>query len=316
MNAYIAFLAFGFALSIATYALTIPLSHMVLMLINKPITSTEMSWTFGLFAIPAFIVGMGCPIFSFFFKSTRKLGVVCYSIFFCLVNTLFFWLIFILIYIVYMLCNLDIIVSFSNTFISGNLMPYSMRIIVVCILLILSLLFDIFGFYRGHSYDIKEMTFFTPKLTKNVDFVHISDVHIGSRSKSHSQKIVDLILPLKPNFVVITGDLTDSPQIDQDEFSPFEKLREHCQIYMCFGNHDNFSGQVKVQQWCEKCGIQILDDAIAFERELNCSIVGVSDYAKEKVCVEVMTECSTHISEQSYNILLHHRPHGDRKSVV
>ena len=98
MNESIMFIAFGFMLSIATYALCVPLIHMIFMLIDSPITSTELKWTFGLFSIPAFIVGMGCPLFAFFFRITRRLAVVCYSIFFSLVNTLFFWLIFIFFY--------------------------------------------------------------------------------------------------------------------------------------------------------------------------------------------------------------------------
>ncbi|ELP88736.1 hypothetical protein EIN_104290 [Entamoeba invadens IP1] len=107
---------------------------------------------------------------------------------------------------------------------------------------------SIYGLIEGHLLHVKNITIKSDKFDRPFKFVHTSDIHIGSRFLSHAEKIVKLILKEKPQFVVITGDLTDSPNVQEYELLPFKKLSEKCPIYMCMGNHDYVTSKTKVEE--------------------------------------------------------------------
>ena len=57
---------------------------------------------------------------------------------------------------------------------------------------------------------IKQLKFYHSKIKKNLSFVFLSDIHIGSNSPKILKKIVHLINQENPKFVLIGGDLIDS----------------------------------------------------------------------------------------------------------
>ena len=170
-----------------------------------------------------------------------------------------------------------------------------------------------FALKRGHSMIIKELSFTSSKIQQPIHFVHISDVHMGSRNEKHAEKIVEMILPLKPDFVVITGDLLDSPMVNPSEFDAFKKLTKQIPVYLSFGNHDYLTGEKKVRELCEYAGIQIIENEILTQKNLNCSLIGINDSGKTQY-IKQMKITTEQLTNDTYNIMLHHRPQSEQET--
>jgi len=73
-----------------------------------------------------------------------------------------------------------------------------------------------------------------------VEIVQLSDIHVGSQFREETfQKVIDEINSLKPEAVVITGDLTNEGLIDQ--YEKCKKLISQIdvdKIIAISGNHD------------------------------------------------------------------------------
>jgi len=73
-----------------------------------------------------------------------------------------------------------------------------------------------------------------------MEIVQLSDIHVGSQFREETfQKVIDEINSLKPEAVVITGDLTNEGLIDQ--YEKCKKLISQIdvdKIIVISGNHD------------------------------------------------------------------------------
>jgi len=73
-----------------------------------------------------------------------------------------------------------------------------------------------------------------------MEIVQLSDIHVGSQFREETfQKVIDEINSLKPEAVVITGDLTNEGLIDQ--YEKCKKLISQIdvdKIIAISGNHD------------------------------------------------------------------------------
>jgi predicted MPP superfamily phosphohydrolase len=97
----------------------------------------------------------------------------------------------------------------------------------------------------------------------------ISDIHLGTIwGAERVEKIVSNINALKPDLVLISGDLLDAgiDAVSEKEqiVEAFQKLEARYGVYACLGNHDSgFGVHAKPQQtvaFLERCGIKILLD--------------------------------------------------------
>ncbi len=68
----------------------------------------------------------------------------------------------------------------------------------------------VYGFINAKYVSIKQLKFSHSKIKKNLSFVFLTDIHIGSNSPKILKKIVLLINQQNPRFVLIGGDLIDS----------------------------------------------------------------------------------------------------------
>jgi predicted MPP superfamily phosphohydrolase len=101
----------------------------------------------------------------------------------------------------------------------------------------------IYGFSNKYNYHIKRIPVNFPNLPsafKGMKVVQISDIHSGSfTDKGAVEKGIDMILSLKPDLILFTGDLVNNKS---DEIVPyldiFSKLKAPLGVYSIFGNHD------------------------------------------------------------------------------
>jgi uncharacterized protein len=81
--------------------------------------------------------------------------------------------------------------------------------------------------------------------------VQISDIHVGPTIKAAFVKeIVERVNALKPDMIVLTGDLVDgSVDYLTDDVSPFSQLKAPAGKFFVTGNHEYYSGAL---QWLKK----------------------------------------------------------------
>jgi uncharacterized protein len=101
----------------------------------------------------------------------------------------------------------------------------------------------LYGFTNRYNYNIKRIPVKFPNLPeafRGMKIVQISDIHSGSlTNKEGVKKGVDMILALKPDLILFTGDLVNNLA---EEIEPlmdvFDKLKAPMGVYSIFGNHD------------------------------------------------------------------------------
>ncbi|NTS41658.1 metallophosphoesterase [Flavisolibacter sp. BT320] len=101
----------------------------------------------------------------------------------------------------------------------------------------------LYGFTNKYNYNVKRIPVKFPNLPeafRGMKVVQISDIHSGSLvNKEGVKKGVDMIMALKPDLILFTGDLVNNLA---EEIEPlmdvFDKLKAPMGVYSVFGNHD------------------------------------------------------------------------------
>ena len=160
------------------------------------------------------------------------------------------------------------------------------------------------GIYAVTKIREAPLTLVNPLLDKNYRLVHISDVHVGSRSKQFLHKVIDQVASHKPDAVMITGDLLDLSHVDQHHLEPLSRLQ--CPAYLCLGNHELYVDLEKAILAIETNGVKVLRNESAMLGKLQ--IHGVDDQNDKRHVHTVMNQ-QARLSDY-YQILLYHRPDG------
>ena len=115
-----------------------------------------------------------------------------------------------------------------------------------------------------------------PDSWRNRTIVQLSDVHLGSiRGLRFLGGVIDQVNALKPDMVVITGDLFDGMGGDLESFAePLSTIEAAHGVFFVAGNHEGYLGLTTPLSVVERAGIRILDDEVIEIDGLQ--IVGVS----------------------------------------
>jgi predicted MPP superfamily phosphohydrolase len=101
---------------------------------------------------------------------------------------------------------------------------------------------------------------------KKINIVMLSDLHLGDIvDKQRLSKIVIEINKLKPDLVILAGDIIDDyiqPFIDQDMGKELKKIQSKYGVYAAFGNHEYYGGSIDeiVYEYENSAGFNILRD--------------------------------------------------------
>jgi hypothetical protein len=145
----------------------------------------------------------------------------------------------------------------------------------------------------------------SPKLDKPVRFVQITDVHIGSRSRTFLEKIIFRINRLNPDFVCITGDFIDASGIEESELRSLTGLA--CPVYFCLGNHEKYEDLDQIIQRLQNLGVKVLrSDAMMFRDDIQ--VIGIDDM-EDPAQVEKELK-NIELNPEALKLLLYHRPRG------
>jgi len=115
------------------------------------------------------------------------------------------------------------------------------------IIALILILIIAFYYWENHTLQVTRYELVYDKLPKSFDgyrIVQISDMH-GKTFGKGNIGLAKRIISLKPDILLITGDMMSSTIIDEGVFFDFlDHFDKACPIYMCLGNHEQIASQL------------------------------------------------------------------------
>lgn len=143
-----------------------------------------------------------------------------------------------------------------------------------------SVLVSGYALYEGMKVpQIKELTFQSGKLNRDMRLVHLSDLHINRTTPlSRINKIVNAVNSLGADVVVMTGDIIDDDATHMEEqLAALQKLTAPEGIYVSLGNHEFYSGLSSVSYRFRKMGFPLLMNRGTHIGTAGLFIAGIPD---------------------------------------
>jgi uncharacterized protein len=174
------------------------------------------------------------------------------------------------------------------------------------LIVVLTVLVSIYSIVNALFLDIKKIEIPLNGLERDLRMVQLSDIHIGStRNSGYMKRIVVETNNLKPDLVVITGDLVDgSAKLHRHTFKAVDDL--DAPVFFVTGNHDFYEGKDEILRVLSDTNIKILTN-----ESVECSgiqIIGV-DYSLKVDHLEKILK-KLDINRKKPSILLYHLPKG------
>jgi predicted MPP superfamily phosphohydrolase len=123
---------------------------------------------------------------------------------------------------------------------------------------------------------------------KKLNVVMLSDLHLGDIvNKQRLAKMVSKINELKPDIVILAGDIIDDyiePFIKQDMAVEFRKIHSKYGVYAVFGNHEYYGGAIDkiAYEYKNSANFNLLRDEIV-KIDNSFYIVGREDISYERI---------------------------------
>ncbi len=188
---------------------------------------------------------------------------------------------------------------------------FRLSLIPLCGALILVL----YGAY--HIRDVKqtEYTIESSKLSENLDVVMISDLHYPlTMSEERLQEIANRISNVKPDMVLLCGDLCDEGTTKEEMeymFRTLGSIDTNYGVFYVYGNHDaqlystnRAYTEAEMEATMSLVGIGSLVDKAVTVRE-DITLVGRQDYSRSR---EALREVLAGADTSSFVIVMDHQP--------
>lgn len=187
--------------------------------------------------------------------------------------------------------------------------PLLLKIFQIVVVYIIPSVVSFYGLYQGLVTHVRKVKIVIPNVSRDIKICHLSDIHIGAvYKKNFVKRIVKKVKNMKPDFIVITGDLFDGTcRVDIDWLSPFDDL--DIPIYYITGNHEQYYGTDNALRVVGKTKIQhvLRDEPIIFE---NLIIYGHDFQKNEDVdSIDFFDFCKRIPRKDGFiNVVLQHIP--------
>ena len=138
--------------------------------------------------------------------------------------------------------------------------------------------------------------------------VQLSDVHLGAIYRaSFLQKVVDQVNTLKPDLVLITGDLFDGMDGDLTGFiEPLDSIKSKEGVYFVMGNHEGYLGLESAIAILSKTQVNYLKDEVKDVKGLQ--LVGIDFPNGEQTLDPKKVFESVAYDPKKPTILMYHTP--------
>ena len=172
-------------------------------------------------------------------------------------------------------------------------------------------LFWVFCWSNNKCIVTSEYTIHTDKLTGGgVNIVQISDLH-SEVFGAHNRRLMKKIKALRPDVILITGDIVSTPLPDVDKALEFcENATKIAPCYYVDGNHEVALDDDKhdeLYSGMEKAGVNIIDnktDTI----EINGSRIQLMGLEDEHLDDDTQTSLAAELDDDLPTVLLAHEP--------
>ena len=143
----------------------------------------------------------------------------------------------------------------------------------------IAFIYSVYGVWNAFYPRVKEVSVRIKNLPPGWEgktIVQLSDVHLGHIYKADFlRKVVRTVNGLKPDMVVITGDLFDGMDGSLPSLvTPLNDLIAPDGVYFITGNHETYLGVGKAFSILEKTKVKILNDEVRDIRGLQ--LIGIS----------------------------------------
>ncbi len=176
----------------------------------------------------------------------------------------------------------------------------------VTILLLMTSLFVYGNMHYRHKHR-EVLVFQSPKVSKPLKLVLLSDLHIGYHNpRNELARWVDIINGEHPDAVLIAGDIIDGsmrPLMEEKMYEEFRRLK--APVFACLGNHEFFSGEADARHFYQMAGIRLLQDSTANFGDL--CIIGRDD--RTNMHRQNLRALMKQADTTKYCILLDHQPY-------
>ena len=188
--------------------------------------------------------------------------------------------------------------------------------------LILVAIISAYSLYNGLRLPVvKKITLSLQNLPKDLDgfsIIHLSDLHLEPfKSKKAIKAIVASVRAIKPDLIVITGDLIEDDISNDNHFiTELKKLTAVYGVFAVTGNHEFYAGIDNFYTLAEKTNITILRNQTV-EVANHLQIIGLDDddgrrFSSDGPLLEPLIESC---DQTKPIILLYHRPTGFDRAV-
>jgi predicted MPP superfamily phosphohydrolase len=151
-----------------------------------------------------------------------------------------------------------------------------------------------------------------PRALDGLQIAQLSDVHIGaSLGGRFLRGVVEKTNALRPDLIVITGDLVDGSVAQLERHvAPLAELRSRFGVFFVTGNHEFYSG---ADAWCahlERLGMNVLRNRVltlGSSRAEKFQLAGIDDHTLTGG-TDVGARLRTRIDPERETILLAHQP--------
>ena len=180
---------------------------------------------------------------------------------------------------------------------------------LVYLLLAIVPILGVYNYYNAHKLVVNERVLKLDNLARDINIVHLSDVHFGAiRHREMIGQIADKLKELEDTceIAIISGDLADgSSVVESHDFDAFRDV--DMPIVFTPGNHDFYIEIESVIDACKNAGIIVLDnDKFEFK---NLNIYGLT-YSFEDIEMPDDDEIRNSINPNLINILNYHVPYN------
>lgn len=178
--------------------------------------------------------------------------------------------------------------------------------------LVLTVVLLVYGHLNYIHPNVEEVDIAIDKpLDGEVKIVAISDVHLGEGTgKRQLQRYVEKINALKPDVIVIAGDLIDNslhPLYRDRMDEELRQLQAPMGVYMALGNHEYISGADESEQFIAQTPIRLLRDEVVTLPN-GIQIVGRDDRSnRSRLTLNKLLEQT---SAEKPIIVLDHQPYN------
>ena len=242
---------------------------------------------------------------DFFYNALQWVGYIVFGIYSVLV--------------VFMLIDLSILFFVEHSKILEREKVIFLKSILALISLVIAFIVSSFGFVEARRKPmlkkIKVPLSHLPAEFDGVVILQISDLHVGQTIKAdYVEALVEMSNDLKPDIVVLTGDMTDGSRFQlEKELQSFKKLNAPLGKFMVPGNHEYYWGVTSWISFWKEIGFRTLlnEHALIEKNQAQLVMAGVHDYSAKRLGGGIVSSPAEAIAGaplDAVKILLAHQP--------